>query len=360
MYARLAALVSERTAIPTTERDIERILAAIPASADLWQVVNRAKCPFNQVVETVRVLAAEGLADVGETSIALTAAGRALAAERSAVPPPSLRCAGCAGRGVSDEQLAVARRRFEAIEGGRPRPIPLYDQAFATTDTVFARIAAFADRGDLAGRDLLVLGDDDLIGIAAALTGLPRRVVVIEIDERLNDFIRQVAAAERLPLEVQTVDLRDPLPPSLAGAFHTFFTDPPDTLAGLELFIARGLEALAGAGCAGYFGVTVVESSFRNWRALQARLTGHYRVAITDIIRDFSTYENWDYLVGSVRDDLPPLRRPPGANWYRSSLYRIETFEDSVLAAAPIDEATLYVGAESLLHTKRGSDVASS
>ncbi|MCS6802832.1 MAG: bis-aminopropyl spermidine synthase family protein [Chloroflexota bacterium] len=360
MYARLAALVSERTAIPTTERDIERILAALPAAADIWQAVDLAKCPFNQVVETVRVLAADGLADVGETSIALTERGRALAAERNAVPPPSLRCAACAGRGVSDEQLAEARRRFDAIAEGRPRPIAVYDQAYVTTDTVFARLAAFADRGDLAGRDLIVLGDDDLIGIAAALTGLPNRVVVVEIDERLNEFIRQVAAAERLALDVLTVDLRDPLPSSLAGAFHTFFTDPPDTLAGLELFIGRGLESLRGAGCAGYFGMTVIESSFRNWRALQARLTGYYRVAITDIVRDFSTYENWDYLVGSVRDDLPPLRRPPLTHWYRSSLYRIETFEDSVLAAAPVDEATLYVGAESLLHTKRDSDVASS
>ncbi|MFN8532842.1 MAG: bis-aminopropyl spermidine synthase family protein [Dehalococcoidia bacterium] len=358
MYARLAALVSERTAIPTTERDIERILAAIPAAADLWQVVDLAKCPFNQVVETVRTLAAEGLADVGETSVGLSSRGRALATERQAVPFGSLRCTCCEGRSVTDERLTEARRRFEALEAGRPQPIETYDQAFVTTDTVFARLAAFADRGDLAGRDLLVLGDDDLMGLAAALTGLPRRVVVIEIDQRLNDFIRRIAAAERLALEVQTVDLRDPLPAGLAGAFQTFFTDPPDTLAGLELFIGRGLESLAGPGCAGYFGVTVIESSFRNWRSLQARLTGHYRVAVTDILRDFSTYQNWDYLVGSVRDDLPPLRHAPVANWYRSSLYRVETFEDSILSAAPVDEATLYVGAESLLHTKRDADVA--
>jgi predicted methyltransferase len=353
LYAWLAAAVSERTAIPTSERDIERILAAIPDATDLWQVVDLAKCPFNQVVETVRALAEAGLADVGETSVRLTDRGRALAEERGAVLPASMRCPTCSGRGVVDASISEARQRFDRVAVGRPAPIEAYDQAYVTTDTVFARVAAFLDRGDLAGRDLLVLGDDDLMGLAAALTGLPRRVVVIEIDERLNDFIRQVARDERLPLEVQTVDLRDPLPPSLAHSFDTFFTDPPDTLAGLELFVARGLESLRSAGCAGYFGVTVIESSFRNWRALQARLTSHYRLAITDIIRDFSTYQNWDYLVGSVRDDLPPLRHAPVANWYRSSLYRVETFEDSILTAGEVDEATLYVGAESLLHTKR-------
>jgi predicted methyltransferase len=358
LYARLAARISERTAIPTTERDIERILAAIPSAPDLWAVVDRAKCPFNQVVETVRLLAEEGLAEVGETSVTLTERGQALAAERNAVPPPRCRCTACAGRGVVTAQLTEARLRFEALVRERPRPIAVYDQAYVTIDTVFARLAFFADRGDLAGRDLLVLGDDDLVGLAAALTGLPRRVVVLEIDERLNDFMRAAASAAGVPLTVETVDLRLPLPPSITRSFDTFFTDPPDTLAGLELFIGRGLEGLRGPGCAGYFGATVIEASFRTWRALQARLVSSYRVAITDLVRDFSTYENWDYLVGSVRDDLPPLRHPPAGHWYRSALYRLETFEDSVLEAAAVDEATLYVGTESLLHTRSKQDVA--
>jgi predicted methyltransferase len=45
---------------------------------------------------------------------------------------------------------------------------------------------------------------------------------------------------------------------------------------------------------------------------------------ITDILSDFSSYENWDYLLESIVRDLPPLHYKPKTLWYKSSLYRIE------------------------------------
>jgi len=39
-----------------------------------------------------------------------------------------------------------------------------------------------------------VLGDDDLVGIALGLTGLARRVVVLELDARLTNFEREISS----------------------------------------------------------------------------------------------------------------------------------------------------------------------
>ncbi len=220
MYARLASLVSERTSIPTSERDISRVVAAIATAVDIWQVVDLAKCPFNAVVETVQILSTEGLAEVTGTSVRLTERGQALAEQHGDARLVSLRCPDCGGRGVTFQPLHKARERFERLAESRPTPVEAYDQAYVTTSTVFARVAAFLDRGDLAGRDLLVLGDDDLMGLAAALTGYPRSVTVIEIDQRLVDFIRDAAASEKLALDVRTVDLREPLPAGLRPGWN--------------------------------------------------------------------------------------------------------------------------------------------
>jgi predicted methyltransferase len=67
---------------------------------------------------------------------------------------------------------------------------------------------------------------------------------VLDVDER---FLTHIAAAgEQFDFAIETVahDLRDPLPADLQQAFDTIETDPPYTLEGLRLFLARGLEGL--------------------------------------------------------------------------------------------------------------------
>ena len=45
-------------------------------------------------------------------------------------------------------------------------------------------------------------------------------------------------------MELCQHDLRDPLPPGLAGQFDVACTDPPYTVAGAELFLSRAVAAL--------------------------------------------------------------------------------------------------------------------
>ena len=350
---RIAEQVSRVSSFVVGVRDVGRVLAAIQASSELWEIVSLSDRPFNVVVEITRLLHAEGLISFVDGRVVLTPAGQELCREREVVPRMMHRCPTCGGSGVSVMAFEKALARFKELAANRPSPKVDLDQAYVTPETTMARIAVMADRGDLARRDLIILGDDDLMGLAAALTGLPRRVVVLELDADLIYFIGQTAKEEGLAVETSIQDLRDPLPDHYLGAFDTFFTDPPDTLGGLELFVARALSAVRSPGSAGYFGVTNIESSLYKWRKWQRRLLDKYGLVITDIVRDLSTYANWPYLVDRIGFDLEPLRHPPEKPWYKSSLYRVELLSDSVREPDEGMDKRLYIDQESLLWSQR-------
>jgi len=184
--------------------------------------------------------------------------------------------------------------------------------------------------GDIIKGKVFVLGDDDLTSIALMLSDLPRRIVAVDIDKRLIDFIRK--AADEIgynDIEVTTLDLREPLPSGYSKAFDTFITDPPETLYAIETFVGRGISSLRGERRAGYFGITRGESSLDKWREIQRVLLGKFNVIITDIIRSFNHYVNWGYEEETRAWELSPIKRNPESIWYKSYMFRIETLEGS-------------------------------
>lgn len=348
----LAEAVQSETSLECSQADLDRILSAFMSGVTLWDAVGLAGRPFHLVLAIAREMERRRLLASDTGVLRLTSVGTTVCRERALQARQRYRCRSCSGRGVSLSRMKRLLERFEVLAAGRPDPLPEFDQAYVTPDTTLARVALMADRGDLAGKDLVVLGDDDLMGLAAALTGLPRSVVVVEIDTRLTEFMKEAAQSEGLALEVVAHDLSEPLPPAMAGSFDTFFTDPPDAQGGMRLFVARAIEALRGPGTSGYFGLTVIESSLYRWRELQEYLVRSSRVVITDIISDFSTYVNWDYLGGTLKSDMQGLLRPPEDPWYRSALYRIEALPGSRPHLEGIGQEGLYVGPESLAWTR--------
>ena len=146
-------------------------------------------------------------------------------------------------------ELAIVSDALSNLAIHRPDVDRTLDQSHATIETAIRRAVYLYENDALEGRRLLFLGDDDLTSLSVALTarelGLGRlKVCVADVDARLVAFINEIASAEGLPIEAFQHDLRLPFPESRAGTFDTFFTDPPYTLAGLALFISRGVEAL--------------------------------------------------------------------------------------------------------------------
>jgi predicted methyltransferase len=353
----VAAEAAEASGLPVSWRDVERLVVALwEGPQDVWQLTALSRCPFNAVLAILASLRSRGWVNVNERAW-LTPSGRKTM--QGLTPYPSTACAQCFGTGVSLAGHEALLERFAAIASGRPSPVPGYDQGYLTVESSIRRVLAMASRGDLSNKDLLVLGDDDLISIAAALTGLPRKVTVVEIDRRLTDFIDGVAEDYVLPIRTVALDLRLPLPAEFRRAFDTFITDPPDTAPGQILFLSRGISGLRGAGCAGYFGFTLVEANLYTWREVQGFLFTDARFAVTDMLPDFSRYENWPYLLDTVDfSSMPELARQPETHWYRSTFYRIEALSDSRFDLDPevahLRDEDLYLSGTSLIKPAGG------
>jgi len=180
------------------------------------------------------------------------------------------------------------------------------------------------------GRSIAILGDDDLLSVGLCLAASPENVTVFEIDSRVVDFIVEIAAELSLPIRTRCHDLREPLPSDLRGRFHTFVTDPSETIDGLRMFLGRGLGLLkAEEGLAGYFGLTSIEASARKWNRLQRWLVTRYSVAITHILPENSYYNNWpDLLDQTAVFAASCLKAGPKREWFNSSLFRLETLSD--------------------------------
>ncbi|MCG0276425.1 MAG: bis-aminopropyl spermidine synthase family protein [Thermosediminibacteraceae bacterium] len=347
----LAQEVYKRTNVETTARDVEKVLAGLASSSHFWEVVCAAQKPFSVVAEIVGVLKSEGLVSIDEEGdIHLTQEGMEFLKSSRITPRKDFTCQACEGRGIGLEKLKELIQKFDELTTDRPKAIIDYDQGYITTHSVISRVALMAERGDLQGKKLLVLGDDDLLSLAASLSGMPAEVVVLEIDDRLVGYINEKASKLGLPVKAIKYDFREKLPEEYVGYFDTFNTDPPETIEALEVCMTRGLTALSGEGCAGYFGLTRTEASLKKWNQFQQMLVNKFKVAITDIIDNFNHYVNWDYLLGSIRDDYTFVQVKPRLNWYRSSMYRIETLSGFERLENKPMPCELYVDEEALIY----------
>jgi hypothetical protein len=198
--------------------------------------------------------------------VALSAAGQALARDALGLAARhDPRCPTCAGRRivVDPAPWAGVLARLEEAHRANPTVDTTLDQSHGTPETALRRALAMYAEGALEGRDVLLLGDDDLVAVAVGLLGNPgggtrgqgdkgngeaviraRRLTVIDIDPRFLAHIAAAGKAYGFPVETVAHDLRNPLPEGLRAAFDTVETDPPYTLPGLRLFLARAREAL--------------------------------------------------------------------------------------------------------------------
>jgi len=342
--------VKRETEIPVDMRSIENVLAAVAVSSDFWDIVRISEEPLPLVSCIIKVLQRHGMLRCDDIITLEEHADVHVHEKRDYV------CKCCHGRttDITDTYENILKV-FREIVKMRPAPRYNFDQGHVTPETTIARVVLMHSRGDVASKNILVLGDDDLVSVALALSGLPKRVFVMDIDERLIKFIKSASRGVDVDVEAIVCDLRDEFPDDLRGKFDTFSTDPSETLTALRAFIGRGIAALRKSRrSAGYFGLTRVESSLYKWFNLQKMLLNDFNVVITDIIRNFNEYELWKYedktdedIRNAARESGTVVTKLPEKRWYYSYLIRIETFEHSTGFTERISETEFYMDAES-------------
>lgn len=243
-------------------------------------------------------------------------------------------CNRCHGRITDTDFIKHLVPEIQSVLDNRPERLEKYDQAFAPPFVVLSRIGYMHMKDDLAGRRVLVLGDDDMLGVCLALTKLPSHVTVMEIDERLIDYGNRLKDQHNLEnLEIVHFDAVNPFPSELSNLYDTFFVDPTPTYAVTELFVSRASQALRPGNGVGYLTISHMEASMKKWRRIQGFLI-RLGYAMTDIIPRFNTYDlhgpwilesNWRI----VREHPVPITVPENY-WYQSALVRIEVEGDSL------------------------------
>ncbi len=326
ILAELVQAVRDSQPLFCTPRDVERLLAVLQVTGNIWEVAQRSAVPLLVLYQLLDALHRRGFVRYEDDRVTLTEDGERLAQAAGVAPQRVVRCPRCLGRGVDLSVLAAVREQFSTIAADRPVAVRRYDQAYMVEDATLARVAYLWGQGDLSGKDVLVIGDDDLVSIAAALTREPARIVVLEVDQRLIDFINQVAQSHDLAIEAVTYDVCQPLPERFHARFDTFVCDPSESFGGLTAFLTRCLLGLRGQGAAGVFGLSRHEASLSKWLRLQRWLNERSAV-ITEIRSDFSQYQNWPYVEEMKAWSFLPVRVHPDKPWYQSSLIRVELLD---------------------------------
>jgi predicted methyltransferase len=193
----------------------------------------------------------------------------------------------------------------------RVKPAIIFDQTTATVKTVVNRIMLMIKNGDLVNKKIVFIGDDDFMSICSALTSLPKKIAVIDIDSRITTRIENILENLYTPFKVYQQDLREELPLSILKKYDTFFTDPSYTIECVELFTLRGFECLRENG-KGYvcipsedYSVELTKSIIRNLNRLGVNI--------------LSMWKNFNrYIKSKNCNNIMPRR-------FKSSLIRVES-----------------------------------
>ncbi|MFW9854539.1 MAG: adenosylmethionine decarboxylase [Candidatus Thorarchaeota archaeon] len=128
----------------------------------------------------------------------------------------------------------------------RPPPAYEYDQSRSTFETVLKRALLMLLNGDVEGKKIAILGDDDGVSLALAQLQCAERILVLDIDPRVVEYIESFGTEYGLTsvLEARNYDIRGTLSDPWLHGFNVFETDPPYTVAGFRLFIQQALKLL--------------------------------------------------------------------------------------------------------------------
>ncbi len=318
--------VVKREISTETVRSVIRALYKLNI-ADFWTITSFSSEYIIDVFKVILTLMERGIIEKTDTDLlTLTKKGIQVTQKLLKIKhKESFTCQTCFGKTILIKDMFLqVYKKFNEIVSKRPKVKFEFDQAPIHPRDAINRVVFMYEKGDLEGKEIILLGDDDLVSLAMALTRLPEKVTILDVDDDLLSFIKKISKEEKLNIEVIKHDLRYPIPENLSGTFDVFFTDPPDTLLGLILFVSRGVESLRkDIRSVGYFCMTHADAPLERWKkAFDAVL--QMGLVPTDIIHNFNTYidldvSTEDYITEGITKFFPPPKKP----WYKSSLIRV-------------------------------------
>ncbi len=290
----------------------------------VWELIESWNSDLNSFLKTLEKAYRDKLILVENEKVFLNKKYKKLVKPRLKVKV----CEKCKGSMINFDEKKLLRE-FLKIVKNRPKLKIKYFQGWMKPEEVIKRICLMDYFDGIADKSIVLIGDDDLVSIALGLTNLPKRILALDIDEELVEFIKKVAKKKKLEVETFKYDISEPLPKKFLHKFDIFNSEPLETISGCLGFLYRGASLLKGKGSVGYFGLSTVECSFKNWRIFEEELI-KMGFVITDIIRNFSAYplyENDEYEKTLMKRFPFKVKKFADVDWFKSWLLRIEALE---------------------------------
>ena len=122
------------------------------------------------------------------------------------------------------------------------------DQCPTTPEDLACRVVFMYENGDLSGKRILCIGDNDFASLLMFEITRPKEVVVIDVDDRVLTTIQKISKNQKWPIKTKKFDIRkfskENFPKDLESKFDVFQTDPPYTEVGFKYYLALGMTAL--------------------------------------------------------------------------------------------------------------------
>ncbi len=204
------------------------------------------------------------------------------------------------------------------------------DQFFATPQSSVSKAEILIKKGfGSLGKNILLLGDDDLVSLTLALLGAKSNIYVCDVDNDILESIEKAAKEFGITnIKTFVYDARN-TPKLNTNLFDCVVTDPPYTIPGIDLFLSRALQFLknpnknSGGTIALFYG-----NSFKSpekFIKIQ-QVINKYNMVIEDKINKFVSYTNADSIGNS--SSLYLLRTTPFSDAFDSAASNnIYTFE---------------------------------
>lgn len=248
----LMSSVADAVHLQEGEAGVARVLRAIHglAPAPIRALSRHTGLPVPLVAAINNELRARGAVTTGRPST-LTPVGNEMVRRLGAGVEADPSCTCCDGHSlVIPDELKPVVDELAAITAAMP-PVDLtLDQSYVTAESKVRRVLAAIRHRALPARGLLIVGDDDLVSLAAVAVGaatgvsLAERLAVVELSGEVLAAIADGARRWGAAPELVQHDLREPLPESLRDGFEVAVTDPPYTPEGARLFLSRAIEGL--------------------------------------------------------------------------------------------------------------------
>lgn len=314
---------------PVSRTDMERFLALLyeQQPVDLWDLTRESDIYVRVILSLLSVLEKNGFVSIAnDGKLTLTKEGlqlvRYLSVRRKIKPfIESKYRMGLSLTPRFKTILETVRELHKLIT-----PQNIYDQAPLMPEAAVYKVAYAINKGDATNKNVVCIGDDDLTSVIFALSGMPKRVLAIDVDKYLLEIIEEYSERNGLGIETLQHDLRKPIPGEYSGSFDLFITEPPDTVDGITLFTSRGVELLRqGDGMIGYCGISLTACPPLGLLQIQKDFT-QMGLLITDRIAKYSDYPPHRTELKHVEvPDCYDAFYPPEKVWYSADLLRLKT-----------------------------------